>query len=67
MKKTLFALAILACAGSALAQSSVTLYGVADVSVGATRSPALVNPAYPLEGTPLTSTQKGVQMKAVRP
>jgi predicted porin len=61
MKKTLVAVAVLACAGSAMAQSSVTLYGVADVSVGATRSPALVNPAYPL-GAPVSGTSRGVQM-----
>ena len=37
MKKTsLCALALLACGGSALAQSSVTMYGVLDVSVGRT-------------------------------
>lgn len=33
MKKTLIALAVLAASGAAMAQSSVTLYGVADVSV----------------------------------
>lgn len=61
MKKTLLAMAILGCAGGALAQSSVTLYGVADVSVGATKSPALVNPGYVL-GAPVSNAQKGVQM-----
>lgn len=34
MKKTLIALAVLAASGAALAQSSVTLYGRADVGVG---------------------------------
>ena len=34
MKKTLIALAVLAAAGAAMAQSSVTLYGIADVWVG---------------------------------
>ncbi len=34
MKKTLIALAVLAASGAAMAQSSVTLYGVADLSVG---------------------------------
>lgn len=34
MKKTLIALAVLAVSGAAMAQSSVTLYGVADAMVG---------------------------------
>ena len=34
MKKTLLSLAVLAVSGSALAQSSVTLYGTADAAVG---------------------------------
>lgn len=34
MKKTLIALAVLAASGAAMAQSSVTLYGVLDVGVG---------------------------------
>lgn len=34
MKKTLMALAVLAASGAAMAQSSVTLYGVADVWLG---------------------------------
>ncbi|MDP2417747.1 MAG: porin [Hydrogenophaga sp.] len=34
MKKTLIALAVLAVSGAAFAQSSVTLYGVADIAVG---------------------------------
>lgn len=33
MKKTLIALAVLAASGAAMAQSSVTLYGVADIAV----------------------------------
>ncbi len=36
MKKTLIALAVLAASGAAMAQSSVTLYGLADVWVGRT-------------------------------
>ncbi|MDB5869734.1 MAG: hypothetical protein JWP96_2066, partial [Polaromonas sp.] len=35
MKKTLIALAVLAASGAAMAQSSVTLYGIADAFVGA--------------------------------
>jgi predicted porin len=37
MKKTFVALAVLAASGAALAQSSVTLYGIADVYVGKTK------------------------------
>lgn len=38
MKKSLIALAVLAASGAAMAQSSVTLYGVADVFVGSTKA-----------------------------
>jgi predicted porin len=41
MKKTLIALAAVAATGAAFAQSSVTLYGVADVSVGKTNQAGL--------------------------
>lgn len=41
MKKSLIALAVLGFAGAAMAQSSVTMYGVADVGVGQMKSPAL--------------------------
>ena len=34
MKKTLIALAVLAASGAAMAQSTVTLYGVADINIG---------------------------------
>lgn len=37
MKKTLIALAVLAASSAAMAQSSVTLYGVADVFLGSTK------------------------------
>ncbi len=37
MKKTLVALAVLAASGAAMAQSSVTLYGIADLWVGKTK------------------------------
>ena len=41
IKKTLIGLAVLAATGAAMAQSSVTLYGVVDVSYGkATGTPA---------------------------
>ncbi|WP_426145557.1 porin [Polaromonas sp. DSR2-3-2] len=38
MKKSLIALAVLAASGAAMAQSSVTLYGVADAFVGSTKT-----------------------------
>lgn len=41
MKKSLLALAVLAASGVAMAQSSVTLYGVADVAVQKTTSQSL--------------------------
>jgi predicted porin len=40
MKKSLVALAVLAASGAAMAQSTVTLYGVADVYLGRTSSTA---------------------------
>lgn len=42
MKKSLIALAVLAASGAAMAQSSVTLYGVADVWFGSVRGEATV-------------------------
>ena len=39
MKKSLIALAVLGASGVAMAQSSVTLYGVADAGVGCIKSP----------------------------
>lgn len=38
MKKSLIALAAVAATGAAIAQSSVTLYGVADIAVGSTKT-----------------------------
>lgn len=46
MKKSLIALAVLAASGAAMAQSSVTLYGIADVWVGNIKaSEVAANPA----------------------
>lgn len=42
MKKSLIALAVLASSGAAMAQSSVTLYGVADIWFGSTRGEVTV-------------------------
>ena len=39
MKKSLIALAVLVASGAAMAQSSVTLYGVIDLGVGKLGSP----------------------------
>ncbi|MCX7257747.1 MAG: porin [Polaromonas sp.] len=44
MKKNLIALAILAASGVASAQSSVTVYGIADVWFGSTKNEAAINP-----------------------
>ena len=38
MKKSIIALAVLAASGAAMAQSSVTLYGIADAYVGSTKT-----------------------------
>ncbi|HMT82486.1 MAG TPA: porin, partial [Ottowia sp.] len=38
MKKSLIALAVVALSGTAMAQSSVTLYGVADAGLGKIKS-----------------------------
>lgn len=38
MKKTLIAMAVLAASGASMAQSSVTLYGIADIWFGSTKS-----------------------------
>lgn len=43
MKKSLIALAVLAAAGASFAQSSVTLYGIADIWVGQTSGSVTVN------------------------
>jgi predicted porin len=52
MKKTLVALAVLAASGAAMAQSTVTLYGLADVWVGRTSSTDLL-------GVKTSTTQMG--------
>lgn len=43
MKKSLIALAVLAASGAAMAQSTVTLYGIADVWVGSTKDSGATN------------------------
>ncbi len=43
MKKSLIALAVLATSGAAMAQSNVTLYGLADVWVGSSKSNGVSN------------------------
>jgi len=44
MKKSLIALAVLAASGAAMAQSTVTLYGIADVWVGSSKDDGASNP-----------------------
>jgi len=44
MKKSLIALAVIGFSGAAMAQSSVTLYGVADAGIGKIKSGSLLNP-----------------------
>lgn len=54
MKKSLIALAVLAASGAAMAQSSVTLYGVADLSLAKTNAPVAGNAtrtAFQLSGS----------------
>ncbi len=57
MKKSLIALAVMAAAGAASAQSSVQLYGIADVWVGSLKSESLV--AGKLQGTRQTVVESG--------
>lgn len=49
MKKTWIALAAVACASTSFAQSSVTLYGVADAAVGRVKTPFPVDNSGKLE------------------
>ena len=42
MKKSLIALAVLASSGAAMAQSSVTIYGIVDVWVGKSSTTCLL-------------------------
>jgi len=53
MKKSLIALAVIAASGAAMAQSSVTLYGLIDVSLQNYKAPTLASGATP---TTFTST-----------
>ena len=55
MKKSLIALAVLAASGAAMAQSSVTLYGIADAYVGSTKAQTGAGFQGPLN-TPVAAT-----------
>jgi len=57
MKKTLVALAVLAASGAAMAQSSVTLWGVADA--GLTQASSAVNKKTQLTNSNISSSQLG--------
>ena len=58
MKKSLIALAVLASSGAAMAQSSVTLYGIADIWFGSTKAQTL-NEAGVLAGDRQTVLESG--------
>lgn len=61
MKKTLIALAAVAATGAAFAQSSVTLYGVADLSLGKVSDAVVKTPAVPAtETTPARPATYGL-------
>ena len=55
MKKSLIALAVLAASGAALAQSSVTVYGRLDASVGSAKTGNIVNGVGPAGVTQMFS------------
>ena len=57
MKKSLVALAVLAASGAAMAQSSVTLWGVADA--GLTQASSAVNKKTQLTNSNISSSQLG--------
>lgn len=59
MKKSLIALAVLASSGAAMAQSSVTLYGVADAFVGAQKTTTFTKDPV-TNVTTASSTRQGV-------
>ena len=63
MKKSLIALAVLATTGAAFAQSSVTLYGTLDVSVGSSKigAPATATSTSQMFSGNLASTRWGVR------
>ena len=60
MKKSLIALAVLAASGAAMAQSSVTLYGIVDAYVGQTSTTAA---GTFLPGTTIVATPNGSKVK----
>ena len=63
MKKTLIAIAALAAVGAASAQSSVTLYGVADVYAGQTKT-TLTLPAWG-QDTPTAVAVRAIPMRKI--
>jgi predicted porin len=56
MKKSLIALAVLAASGAAMAQSSVTIYGIADVWIGQTETTAATLNAPKVKQTVVNSS-----------
>jgi predicted porin len=61
MKKSLIALAVLAASGAAMAQSSVTLYGIADVWVGSVKDGVGASSLTKLDSGGFSSSRLGVQ------
>lgn len=61
MKKSLVALAVLAAAGAAQAQSSVTLYGLMDLWVGSTKSGLNADSVTKLDSGGFNSSRWGIQ------
>jgi predicted porin len=57
MKKTLVALAVLAASGAAMAQSSVTLFGIVDAAL--TQASSAVNKKTQITGSGISSSQLG--------
>lgn len=59
MKKSLIALAVLAASGAAMAQSTVTLYGVVDANVNATKNTVFTQTAGVVSSSRLSQTGVG--------
>jgi len=66
MKKSLIALAVLAASGATMAQSSVTLYGIADAYVGSVKDGLTVLSANPASKTVVNSSGLSTSRWGVR-
>ena len=65
MKKTLIAVAALAAVGAASAQSSVTLYGVADVYAGQTKTTLTLPDMRPMDDHRMSVATQGLPMRTI--